>query len=60
MAMNKNFQFLIGFMKKLFTPVSASKPACALCPSRTMEACCIACGNPAYPQCKASCPIFDD
>ena len=22
--------------------------------------CCEACGNPAYPECKDSCPIFDD
>lgn len=21
---------------------------------------CIACGNPAYPDCKSSCPMFDD
>ena len=21
---------------------------------------CVACGNPAYPKCKISCPIFDD
>ena len=21
---------------------------------------CIACGNPAYPDCKTSCPLFDD
>ena len=21
---------------------------------------CIACGNPAYPECKSSCPLFDD
>ncbi len=21
---------------------------------------CRACGNPAYPKCKASCPLFDD
>ena len=21
---------------------------------------CIACGNPAYPKCKTSCPLFDD
>ncbi len=21
---------------------------------------CSACGNPAYPECKASCPLFDD
>ena len=24
------------------------------------EACCKACGNPAYPDCKSSCPMFDD
>ena len=24
------------------------------------EAGCIACGNPAYPKCKSSCPLFDD
>lgn len=23
-------------------------------------ACCVACGNPAYPECKYSCPMFDD
>lgn len=22
--------------------------------------CCVACGNPAYPNCKLSCPMFDD
>ena len=22
--------------------------------------CCVACGNPAYPDCEISCPIFDD
>lgn len=21
---------------------------------------CMACGNPAYPECKTSCPLFDD
>ena len=25
-----------------------------------MEPCCVACGNGAYPDCKASCSIFDD
>ena len=25
-----------------------------------IESCCTACGNPAYPDCKASCRIFDD
>lgn len=25
-----------------------------------MEECCVACGNGAYPDCKASCSIFDD
>ena len=27
---------------------------------RCMEAGCRACGNPAYPECKTSCPLFDD
>ena len=25
-----------------------------------MEECCSACGNPAYPNCKSSCDLFDD
>ena len=27
---------------------------------RCIEAGCRACGNPAYPECKTSCPLFDD
>ncbi len=27
---------------------------------RCMEAGCKACGNPAYPECKDSCPLYDD
>lgn len=28
--------------------------------SYTTEQGCAACGNPAYPKCKTSCPLFDD
>ena len=33
---------------------------CGTEPREDGEQGCIACGNPAYPECKASCPLFDD
>lgn len=34
--------------------VSSNKTRCG------KPSCCVACGNPAYPNCKLSCPMFDD
>ena len=35
--------------------LSSNRKAC-----RGKPSCCAACGNPAYPECKTSCPLFDD